>query len=156
MLIRIALFITVIKEVYSYVYPQEYDLLVTNIRNTTTKISVALEPRFITLSYNIIYMYSLYQIYFNKCLTIVTPYFTILSSSILVILKQYNLLEQDSVDPSDVSNMANQYAVIASQRSPFLSGGTEGTIDPIDGYVKFMTWLEDLQPTIGKMFGIRP
>jgi hypothetical protein len=70
------------------------------------------------------------------------------------ILKQYNLLEQDSVDPSDVSNMANLYAVIASQRSPFLSGGTEGTIDPIDGYVKFMTWLEDLQPTIGKMFGI--
>ena len=91
MLIRIALFITVIKEAYSYFYPQEYDLLVTNIINTTTKLSVALEAKLITLSYNIIYMYSLYQIYFNKCLTIVRPYFTILSSSILSILKQYNL-----------------------------------------------------------------
>jgi hypothetical protein len=71
------------------------------------------------------------------------------------ILKQYNLLEQDIVDTTDIGNMANTFAIKASQMSSFLSGTTESPIDPINGYVKFMMWLEDLQPTMEKMFGVK-
>jgi hypothetical protein len=92
MIIYLALFTAIAKEIYRHYYPINYELFVTNIRSTSSQIIVVLEPRIITIGYNIIYFYSLYQLYFNKFLSVVTPYLNIIWSSILTILKQSNLI----------------------------------------------------------------
>ncbi len=101
MIIYFALFIAIAKEIYRHFYPRDYEILVTNIRNATTQIRVVLEPRLITIGYNVIYCYSLYQIYFNKFLYVVTPYLSVIWSTILTILKQNNLISD--ID-SELSN----------------------------------------------------
>jgi len=91
MIIYFALFIAFSKEIYRHFYPNEYQVLVTNIRNKITEINIKAQPVLITIGYNIIYIYSLYQIYVNKLISIAT----IISKSIITFLKTQNLISND-------------------------------------------------------------
>ena len=91
MIIYIALFIAVSKEVYRIWYPQEYQVLVTNVRNKITDINIKAQPILINAGYNIIYIYSLHQIYVNKIISIVN----LIYRSLMTILKKQNLVSND-------------------------------------------------------------
>jgi len=91
MIIYIALFIAVAKEVYRICYPQEYQVLVTNVRNKITDINIKAQPILINTGYNIIYIYSLYQIYVNKIISIVN----LIYRSLMTFLKKQNLVSND-------------------------------------------------------------
>jgi hypothetical protein len=67
------------------------------------------------------------------------------------ILKKYNLREQQ-YDPNIlIGSMSDNFSRKAGLKSRFLLDD-EG--DAGEGYVKFLTWMTDLQPTIEKMFGV--
>jgi hypothetical protein len=91
MIIYFALFIAFSKEFYRHFYPKEYQVLVTKVRNKFTELSIILNPILITVGYNIIYIYSLCQIYANKLISIAT----IISKSIITFLKTTNLISND-------------------------------------------------------------
>ena len=68
------------------------------------------------------------------------------------ILKQYNLREQYDDPNIVIGSMSDNFSRKAGLKSRFLLDD-EG--DAGDGYVKFLTWMIDLQPTIEKMFGVK-
>ena len=98
MIIYFALFIAFLKNLYVRFYPQDYDILVINVKNKTNQLKVILEPKLMTLGYNIgyniVYLYSKYQIYFNKFILFINPYYTNIQTSIISVLKKHNLINK--------------------------------------------------------------
>ena len=74
MIFYIALTSVVVKTVYCYLYPVEYETMLTICKNKINTFKENVETQIISLSYNLIYYYSSTQIYLNKITGFVSPY----------------------------------------------------------------------------------
>ena len=136
MIIYFALFTAIAKEIYRHFYPRDYEILVTNIRNATSQIRIVLEPTLITVGYNVIYCYSLYQIYFNKFLSFVTPYLSVIWSSILTILKQNNLISDINSEISNTPTKILSFYKNGNELDKIVYNVTNNKCDDFNCFVK--------------------
>ena len=88
MLIYIALSAIIIKQIYIFLYPIEYEIIVNDIKNKMNKLKEELEPQIMSLGYNLLYYYSVAQIYVNKIITFVSPRISVLWITLINFLKE--------------------------------------------------------------------
>lgn len=84
MIFYIALTSVVVKTVFCYLYPVEYETMLTICKNKINTFKENVETQIMSLSYNLIYCYSSTQIYLNKITRFVSPYV----SKIVKIIKE--------------------------------------------------------------------
>jgi len=93
MIIYLALSAILIKQVYSFLYPTDYEIIVDIIKNRVNNLKEDLEPQMMSLGYNLLYYYSLAQIYFNKFITIVSPHISVLWIALINFLRENKLID---------------------------------------------------------------
>jgi len=86
MIIYLALCAILIKQVY-------YEIIVDIIKNRVNNLKKHLEPQMMSLGYNLLYYYSLAQIYFNKFITFVSPHISVLWIALITFLKKNKLID---------------------------------------------------------------
>ena len=95
MLIYIALSAIIIKQIYIFLYPIEYEIIVNDIKNKMNKLKEELEPQIMSLGYNLLYYYSVAQIYVNKIITFVSPRISVLWITLINFLKENKLIDKE-------------------------------------------------------------
>jgi hypothetical protein len=94
MIIYLALSAILIKQVYSFLYPTDYEIIVNIIENRMKNLKEDLEPQMISLGYNLLYYYSLAQIYFNKFIKFVSPHISVLWIALINFLRENKLIDK--------------------------------------------------------------
>jgi hypothetical protein len=94
MIIYLALSAILIKQVYSFLYPTDYEIIVNIIENRMQNLKEDLEPQMISLGYNLLYYYSLAQIYFNKFIKFVSPHISVLWIALINFLRENKLIDK--------------------------------------------------------------
>jgi hypothetical protein len=94
MIIYLALSAILIKQVYSFLYPTDYEIIVNIIENRMQNLKEDLEPQMISLGYNLLYYYSLAQIYFNKFIKFVSPHISLLWIALINFLRENKLIDK--------------------------------------------------------------
>jgi len=94
MIIYLALSAILIKQVYSFLYPTDYEIIVNIIENRVNNLKEDLEPLMMSLGYNLLYYYSLAQIYFNKFITFVSPHISVLWIALINFLRENKLIDK--------------------------------------------------------------
>ena len=95
MLIYIALSAIIIKQIYIFLYPIEYEIIVNAIENKMNKLKKELESQIMSLGYNLLYYYSVAQIYVNKIITFVSPHISVLWITLINFLKENKLIDKE-------------------------------------------------------------
>ena len=78
MIIYLTLSAILIKQVYSFLFPRDYEVIVNIVENRMNNLKEHLEPQIMSLGYNLLYYYSLAQIYINKFITFASPHISVL------------------------------------------------------------------------------
>jgi hypothetical protein len=94
MIIYLALSAILIKQVYSFLYPTDYEIILNIIENRVNNLKEDLEPQMMSLGYNLLYYYSLAQIYFNKFISFVSPHISVLWIAIINFLRENKLIDK--------------------------------------------------------------
>lgn len=104
-LTSVALTSVVVKNVYCYLYPVEYETMLTICKNKINTFKENVETQIISVSYNLIYYYSSTQIYLNKITRFVSPYV----SKIVKMIKESCKEETSKKDTQGIDRIVRIY-----------------------------------------------
>ena len=98
MIIYLALSAILIKQIYSFLFPTDYEIIVNIIENIIenrmNNLKEDLEPQIMSLAYNLVYYYSLAQIYYNKFISFVSPHISVLWIALINFLRENKLIDK--------------------------------------------------------------
>lgn len=94
MLVFLVLTALLCEQIYCFLYPNEYDIIVNIIKNKINNTLNGLQHQCVYLGYNVLYFYSLVHINVNKIIRLFSPYISVVYIALINVLTENKLLDK--------------------------------------------------------------